>query len=76
MEYKIILIGFTKVGKTSFIKKLLNIRYFADQIYVPTLGVDIYPLIINTNHGLIKFNIWDCAGDPRFRSKCWYYYGG
>ena len=78
MEYKIILTGSAKVGKTSFIKKLLNVNnVFDEQNYMPTLGVNVYPLTINTNHGLIRFNIWDCAGDPRFTGLSdGYYLGG
>lgn len=76
MEYKIVLVGSAEVGKTFFIKKLLKIRYFAEQNYIPTLGVDVYPLNINTNHGLIRFNIWDCAGDLRFTGLSDGYYLG
>ena len=31
-----------------------------------TLGVEIHPLIVNTNRGLIQFDIWDTAGQERF----------
>ena len=30
--------------------------------YQPTLGVEVHPIRILTNHGMIIFNLWDVAG--------------
>ena len=31
-----------------------------------TLGVDVHPLLFNTNHGPILFDVWDTAGQEKF----------
>jgi GTP-binding nuclear protein Ran len=31
-----------------------------------TLGVEVHPLDFNTNRGLIRFNVWDTAGQEKF----------
>ena len=59
-EYKVVMIGNGGVGKTSIIKRLRS-GEFQPQ-YVPTLGVEVIPIRINTNYGVVQFNVWDCAG--------------
>lgn len=34
--------------------------------YVATLGVEVHPLDFQTNHGKIKFNVWDTAGQEKY----------
>ena len=34
--------------------------------YVATLNVEVHPLVFHTNRGLIKFNVWDTAGQEKF----------
>ena len=65
-EYKVSLIGASEVGKSSFLKRLL---YGYNHIYVTekTLGVDVIPIDIQNNNHKIRLNIWDCAGDERYR---------
>ena len=65
-EYKVSLIGPSEVGKTSFLKRLL---YGYNHIYVTekTLGVDVIPIDIHNNNDKIRLNVWDCAGDERYR---------
>ena len=43
---------------------MLNIDF--SPTYVPTIGVEVLPITINTNNTTIKFNIWDVAGQDRF----------
>jgi GTP-binding nuclear protein Ran len=64
-RYKVLLIGDSKVGKTSYVNYLLTNKITDN--YKPTLGVDVHPYIFNTNYGLIIFDIWDCAGDYKYR---------
>jgi GTP-binding nuclear protein Ran len=40
--------------------------------YLPTLGVDVDCICIQTNIGLLIFNIWDCAGQDKYGGS----YGG
>ena len=65
-EYKVSLIGPSEVGKSSFLKRLL---YGYNHIYVTekTLGVDVIPIDIQNNNDKIRLNVWDCAGDERYR---------
>jgi len=32
-----------------------------------TLGVDVIPIDIHNNNDKIRLNIWDCAGDKKYR---------
>ena len=65
-EYKITLLGEKNIGKTRLVKKLCGL-YKEGQIYRPTIGVEVTPIDIHGNHGKIRVNIWDNAGDPRYR---------
>jgi len=62
--FKIVLIGPTKVGKTTFLNRHLTKQFTTT--HDPTLGVDVHPLRFNTNYGNICLNIWDCSGDDNF----------
>ena len=59
--YKICVIGDGSVGKTAWAKKLANEELVED--YVPTWGVELYPVTVKTNYGPRTLNIWDTAGD-------------
>ena len=65
---KVILIGDGGVGKTTFVRKLLDLN-FSPQ-YVPTLGVEVHPVIANG----IQYNVWDCAGQEKFEGLSDGYY--
>lgn len=62
--FKCVLIGDAKVGKTTFLKKLLTEEYNSE--YKPTLGLEVHPLNFRTTGGEIIFNIWDTAGKKKF----------
>ena len=34
--------------------------------YVATLGVEVHPVMFQTNRGKIQFNVWDTAGQEKF----------
>jgi GTP-binding nuclear protein Ran len=63
--YKLVLIGEAQRGKTWWTSKLhLN---DAPTKYIPTLGVEVHPLVFETNKGeQVCFNAWDTAGNPKF----------
>jgi GTP-binding nuclear protein Ran len=63
--YKLILIGDAGVGKSTLVKKL-KYQYF-EKSYVATLGVELFPITFDTNHGKISFSIWDCAGQNKYK---------
>lgn len=31
-----------------------------------TLGVEVHPLVFHTGRGMIRFNVWDTAGQEKF----------
>tara|TARA_B000000609_G_C24069067_1_gene290999 strand:+ start:226 stop:813 length:588 start_codon:yes stop_codon:yes gene_type:complete len=64
-NYKIIILGETNVGKTSYIK--LYKHGFFNEIQ-PTIGVDYDVVIVKKENENIKLKIWDTAGQERFRS--------
>jgi GTP-binding nuclear protein Ran len=70
--YKIVLLGNTGSGKTSFVRYLLTGEVVSR--HVPTLGVEVHPLVFRTSIGQIRLNMWDTAGDERFGGLCDGYY--
>lgn len=73
-QYKIVVVGPAKVGKTAWLTRLLS-GDFVNR-YVPTLGVEIHPLDFNTPQGTIRFNVWDCAGNETYKGLGDGYYIG
>lgn len=68
IEYKVSLIGQGNSGKSLFLKRLLNNTNQIENLdYKPTLGVDVSLIDLSGESGKIRLNIWDCAGDPRYR---------
>jgi GTP-binding nuclear protein Ran len=59
--FKLVLIGDAKVGKSSFVKRHSSSTF--DRDYVPTQGVAVTPLTVETSAGSLTFNIWDTAGE-------------
>ena len=61
---KVVLVGDAGVGKTTLVRFALTGEQV--QRYIPTMGVDVWPILWNSpQKGTIRFNIWDCAGDPQ-----------
>ncbi|UCG04222.1 MAG: GTP-binding protein [Candidatus Heimdallarchaeota archaeon] len=73
---KISLCGDGGVGKTSLRNRYLGRGFDTD--YVPTIGTDFVSKQVILNHGArskkIRFQIWDLAGQPTFRSVRTLYY--
>jgi len=71
--YKVILIGNTGVGKTSYCDKLVHDTYTS--IFIPTLGVDFFSKSIKLHDNtVIKSHIWDTAGQEKFNGIISHYY--
>jgi GTP-binding nuclear protein Ran len=62
--YKLILVGDGGVGKTTYLHRHLTGDFIRQ--YNPTLGVEVHPLMFSTNHGSVRFNVWDTAGQKKF----------
>jgi GTP-binding nuclear protein Ran len=62
-EFKLVLVGDGGVGKTTFVKRHLTGEF--EKKYIATQGVEVTNITFYTNHGPIKFNIWDTAGQEK-----------
>ncbi|MBY9020918.1 MAG: GTP-binding protein [Candidatus Lokiarchaeota archaeon] len=62
---KIIVLGDESVNKTSLILRYIS-GFFLDDIKL-TIGVDFYSKSLNLDDKKIKLQIWDFAGEERFR---------
>ena len=74
-EFKVLLLGEKKIGKTRFLKKLNN-SYKLSNNYIPTIGVNVMPIDVICDDNKIRLNIWDTAGDSRFFGLKEKYYVG
>jgi Ras-related protein Rab-1A len=64
--YKILVLGDAAVGKTNFLIRFTE-NTFAEN-YINTIGFDYRSEIINIDEKKIKLQIWDTAGQDRYRS--------
>ena len=66
-KIKIMLIGESKIGKTSLISRYCN-NEFLGGVYLSTIGIDfqIKHLVLNKKN--IRLQIWDTAGQERYRN--------
>ena len=53
-------------GKTTFVKRHLDLTGEFEKKYVATFRVEVHPLVFHTNHGPFRFNVWDTAGQEKF----------
>ena len=65
-KFKIMVIGESKVGKTSLIKRYTKNKFGG--VYLTTVGVDFQDKIIQIEEKKIRLQIWDTAGQERFRN--------
>lgn len=71
--YKFIILGDSNCGKTSLLTRYIdNVVEYEE--YNPTIGVDFKVKIVQSNGKHIKINIWDTAGQEKFKSIISYYY--
>jgi small GTP-binding protein len=64
--YKIILIGDSYVGKTSLILRFCKDKF--DESSLSTIGIDTQIKYLMQNNKKIELQIWDTAGQEKFRS--------
>ena len=62
---KLILVGDSDVGKSTFFKKINNLDYDNCEA---TIGLDFKIFWRTFNNKRLKINLWDTAGQERFRS--------
>ena len=62
-EFKLVFVGDGGVGKTTFVKRHITGEF--ERRYIATVGVEVHPMTFYTNHGPIRFNVWDTAGQEK-----------
>ena len=73
-RFKIVLSGDGGVGKSAFVA--LHVADTFRAAYVPTIGVDVHSVTVNTSYGQIVFDLWDTAGQEKFSGMRDGYYIG
>lgn len=72
--FKILLIGNSSVGKSSLLLR------FADDVFnesfLPTIGVDFKIRTLEAAGSIVKLQIWDTAGQEKFKTITAAYYKG
>ncbi|XP_035169262.1 EF-hand calcium-binding domain-containing protein 4B isoform X2 [Oxyura jamaicensis] len=64
--FKIILVGNSSVGKTSFLRRFCEDRFFPGT--AATVGVDYNVKTITVDNTQVALQLWDTAGQERYRS--------
>lgn len=72
LNYKIIILGESYVGKTSIVQRYIN-DIFDDDL-LATIGIDLMRKTIQLNDDQVDLDIWDTAGQERFYSITKSYY--
>lgn len=70
--FKIVMVGNSGVGKTSLLYQFVHQRSLKENI--PTIGIDYGTKNLNLSGNPIKLQIWDTAGQEKYRSFISSYY--
>lgn len=73
-EVKVVMVGESGVGKSSLALKFVT-NSFKDKT-PSTIGASFLSKTIESSQGPVKFNIWDTAGQEKYRSLAALYYRG
>ena len=74
---KTLFIGPSGIGKTSFLKKIFHHRNNVNILDIPnTIGVDVKPVTLHQDDRKIRLNVWDCAGNQKYKGLGKEYYLG
>ena len=72
--YKSVLIGDGSVGKTAIRRNYLGDKFL--ETHIPTIGVDLAQKSVRYDGKMVKWILWDLAGQPSFESVRKHYYQG
>ncbi|XP_028411279.1 ras-related protein ORAB-1-like [Dendronephthya gigantea] len=70
--FKLLLIGDSGVGKSCILLRFADDTF--SESYISTIGVDFKIRTLTINNKLVKCQIWDSAGQERFRTLTTAYY--
>jgi len=65
-RFKIVVLGDVSVGKSSIISRFVDNKFKGD--YEPSIGVDFASKSIKYKDRIIKLQIWDTAGQEKYKS--------
>lgn len=71
---KIVIVGDGGVGKSSLVNRMTNDQF--NEEHLTTIGIDFAVKTVRWNNKIVKVQLWDTAGDPRFRGIASSYYRG
>ena len=71
---KVVVIGDSGVGKTSFIQMFEHLKF--TESFKPTIGADFSNKEITINGRIVTLQIWDTAGQERYQSLGTSFYRG
>lgn len=71
---KVVIIGDSAVGKTNILMRFTSQQY--KMSHIPTIGVDFKTKVIEAEGKKLKLQLWDTAGQQRFRTITETYYNG
>ena len=71
-SYKVIILGESSVGKSSIIDRLTKNKF--SEISISTVGQFYTEKILEIKNNKIKFEIWDTAGQEKFRALAKVFY--
>ena len=74
IEAKLILVGDANVGKTSIINRCVKNEF--KEAIIPTLSSNYSLKTFNTGNRIVRLQIWDTAGDEKYRSIIPMFYRG
>ena len=72
--FKIILIGSSGVGKSSILQRYMKNTFSTN--YKITIGVDFLMKSVKIDDQLVKLQVWDTAGQEKYKSMVSSYYRG
>jgi small GTP-binding protein len=72
VRVRVVLIGDSSVGKTSILSQLIDQRYYPDQSATVAASYHIFPSYHESHN--VEMQIWDTAGEERFRALGPIYY--
>ena len=74
LECKVVLIGETRVGKTSIINRYISDNFSSSLSPTPGASFTAKTVFIKDYNQSIKFEIWDTAGQEKYRSLAKVFY--
>jgi len=65
-RYKVVFLGDSRVGKTSFISRFVLNTF--NSVYQATVGIDFLSKSVQVEDRVVRLQLWDTAGQEKFRS--------